>query len=586
MMRELVLAALLVAPLAANGLGEELAIVEDPLPVQVPRAVLGSWHTRSLPAENAGQVTAGARRVVVEGAHGPGRIDLLVRSSGGWRLSGSRGWDGFLPPVPRDETRIGVCARFAAEPDVFWWAETGPSATEPLVLEARKRIVVTKLPDAGPEIRLWIAGESEPRRGAVHESTFSFDLVPLVPAVACAREGALARCGLVAETATAPSQSDVRAFRLVHANGAPEVHAFLPGVSEIRPRDARVHVLRAGEWLLLGLAGEEVWTEAVLDLELPGSCPLRLRGAELPPVPAFQIVRPPDSCGLAVRPLLEPRREPLVEPEALLVFRDSEDQGGSAIALAVAQPDEWGVFRAPGLASGKYRLKLHSALVSSGLVTAELEVGSVESVSFAPGRLVRGRVVTPDLLPVGGQAVQVVRLARPEAAKAEVEGEARAQDGADALDALRVTTTGEDGGFAAGVPGSGSYELSVRTPRRRAVVRFVVSPAGDEIELGDVVLRGGSVLRGSVSGCATPAEILVLPLPNLAGPPTPRDVDIVRTAVGPDGRFEATNLPGGTVIVGATCAGVRKQLEPHLISLAEEGVEVRDFVVVEPIPAP
>jgi hypothetical protein len=150
------------------------------------------------------------------------------------------------------------------------------------------------------------------------------------------------------------------------------------------------------------------------------------------------------------------------------------------------------------------------------------------------------------------------------------------------IDSVREVMPHEDGTFSFAVPRSGIYELWAFWGRARGRATFKVQDAGTTLDLGDIPLKAGGILRGKVIGCAPPGEIHVVPLPDLSKLPGSAPIEFLRLPIAPDGEFVADGLSSGTLLISASCGGAFREVAPGSVLMPDEGDVVVDLVVANP----
>src|SRR5258708_4947279 len=71
----------------------------------------------------------------------------------------------------------------------------------------------------------------------------------------------------------------------------------------------------------------------------------------------------------------------------------------------------------------------------------------------------------------------------------------------DVVDQIRFATTDDAGRFTVVVASAGKYRVFARWGSASVDREFELTESGPNVELGDLVLRSGATLRGSVAGC-------------------------------------------------------------------------------------
>lgn len=558
-------------------------LAEEPIPVVLPAATVAGWNDVSIESLRAVEDDGTIAEFIEPPAFVRGRLDVLVRRSGRWRLALTSRFEGRLPRLPADEPRVGLLVRVPGRAEEYGWTEIAAgTADSPVRLRWFKNVAVAATKTGGPTV-LYVDGEDEPFLPDMVLGRQLFRFVPHRVSLACEFNREFDRCGVVPEVAVGVSSWTRAKFRILHSGSdRAEILISGPGVSLIRPRTIQATVLRAGRHLGVGLNGEEGWADVVADIALDGACQVRIDGASAGEPPRITDVPLPSECGLRVRPRLLPDLEALNDTDARLVFLPEAGEPSSRIAMAVASGDREGVFFAPTLPPGRYKLKLLSSFAGTDVIPVPLEAGAVQDVRFPPGRLVRGRLLqSGGVDPARPPSVQVIGRVLPTAANSASATERIP----DPIDLVREVVPERDGRFSFALSRSGSYELSAVWGKARANLTFKLQDATRELDLGDIVLRAGGNLRGRLSGCEFPAEIRVMSLPDLSRPPGPAPFEYLRFLVAPDGSFAADGLPSGSLLVGASCKGTLQSVSPRFISMTEDADQIVELIVV-PAPGP
>ncbi len=196
-----------------------------------------------------------------------------------------------------------------------------------------------------------------------------------------------------------------------------------------------------------------------------------------------------------------------------------------------------------------------------------------EPVDFhlQPRGAFKGRVVSTSGVPEAGATVRIVpTLSQYEGAK-------------DRFRYLPLETRADsEGRFQITAPEIGRFLLEARTHDAGTARREVqVSELSEETDLGDIRLPPLCEFSADVAGCGSGTLELIGPVGDGASVPT-----TLRFSIEPSGRVILGLPEGGMWLLSATCAGVRRTLDPSILYRAEElvGLHVR-FKVVESGPA-
>lgn len=576
----LALAAASALLLCVRAEAEDYVVVEEPFEVSLPASAATRWADVSLdglePVPNGLAAELEDNRTTSRG-----RLDVLVRRSGRWSLWHTFLFEGRVPALPREESRVGLLVRLPGEGEGYGWAEiAGTVNPQPLKLRWLKNVF---LPPgaAGMVAALYVDREDGARLPDLLRDRRVFRLVPHRVSVACETNGERGRCGLVSEGSSRANSYVEGHFRVFRLGGEPTaIRVASPGVSVIRPKAIPIENLRAGTFLALSLRGDSDWASVVAEVVLDDACLVRLEGTTALAPPGFTAVTSAAPCGLLVRPRLLPDLQAVRDKEARLIVLPEGSGSLSGIALSVASGDDDGVFDVRLLPAGRYKLKLISSLTGAASIHATLETGVVEEVRFPPGPMVRGRLVpsgrTDSASP---SSVQVLRQALPGETRTPREG---GGIDADLIDSVREVKPDKDGTFSFAVPRPGTYELWAYWGKARGRKTFKMLEAPTTLDLGDIPLQAGGVLRGKITGCEPPGEIKVVPLPDLSKPPGSAPFEFLRFPIAPDGEFVADGLSSGTLLISASCRGAFREVAPESVLMPDEGDVVVDLVVASP----
>ncbi|MEO8586437.1 MAG: hypothetical protein ABI584_09780 [Acidobacteriota bacterium] len=556
---------------------EDHVVVEEPFEISLSASAAARWGDVSLDGLKPVEPDGLAAELEAGPATSRGRLDVLTRRSGRWSLWQTLLFDGRVPALPEEQARVGLLVRVPGEGEGYGWAEfVGRVSSRPLKLRWLKNV---SLPPRGKAAvaALYVDGEDGSRLPDVLKDRRVFRFVPHRVALVCETDGERGRCGVVAEGSSRSSSSAQGQFRVFRLGGEPTaIRITSPGISVIRPTGMGLESLRAGPFLALSLKGDREWASVVAEVVLDDACLVRLEGGAAPAPPGFTPVPSPIRCGLLVRPRLLPDLQAVREKEARLVVLPEGRGSLSEIALSVASGDDDGIFDVRLLPAGRYRLKLISSMAAAAVVPATLETGVVEDVRFPPGPMVRGRLLpsgqTDPALPA---SVQVIKQAPPLEARPPREGDGA---GADRVDSIRGVTPDKDGTFSFAVPETGTYELWAFWGKARGRRTFKAQEAAPTLNLGDIPLQVGGVLRGKADGCEPPGEVRVTPLPDFSKPPGSVPFEFLRFPIAPDGRFVADGLPSGALLISASCHGAFREVVPGSVVMPDEGDVVVDLV--------
>jgi len=483
------------------------------------------------------------------------RVDVLVRRSAEWRVisSGTLASDRRIA-LPRNE-RVAVFVRFERTPSIYAWADVD-RVGDRVALRLVRNVRVEPFPDATTDAVLF-AGEAVP---LTHEGGI-LRAVPLSAGLFCVGH-ACAQGASAAEVITLDSKNHTRVLR-TDGGGKYELNVFAPGTSTMRAITVAANVVRSGVWSAVTLPDGVVWSDVVIDIVSDGAIQ-RVTGASLLPLPSSTDVRVSMEKGVVVRPLIGPEKTPHGDAEAVLdVFPTDTSEESSKIAIASARLENE-VFTLPELGFGRYLLKIFSPEATGEPVTANLTPGVPAEVSFARGPVIRGRVVRRG----GGSpgdpiVVEIIR-------QTPVTGQSSA-----IADWIRNANADMNGKFRLTLTVPGPYRLRARWGTAQGEMAFVVKDMMKDVELGEITLDAGALLRGTLTGCID-GELRLVPLPDLTKPMMVPFFDLRRIPVATDGTFVAEGLTRGEWIISALCGGVATEAVPTMVVMPESGVVFLD----------
>jgi hypothetical protein len=528
---------LLIVMFAAASRGDDLVTVTMPLKCSMPASAAQSW--------NQFQAASGE----------PDRLDVFSRENRSWRLIASHPFSpkgGRLPALHCDGP-IGLLWRQPGAAD-YQWAETTCDHADTASFHRFRSIRVAAGKE--PSVIVIFSGSDEPvSRRVEGSSAVTFEFLKPEAAIVCRSTPSGDACAVAAPNVSdvsLPSGSKhVRVFQLPSADAKVEPRILARGTSILRPRQITSAVLRAQQWIALSLDADD-WSSVVVDWST-----LRTVGAELPLPPQFTAVHIPPPDEVAVRPMIED--QPVqTAPTDLLLFIP---QNGPAIPLARAMPDADGTFRPAALTAGDYSLKLISSETSAHEVAATLRAHEITSVRFERGSAVRGRVVLQGT--GASQTLPLVHVIWRQ--PLDVKAPAQAPDLADGVREANVTA---NGAFTIALSHTGRYELEAVWGAAHVTREFTLRKENDVVDLGDIGLGSGSILRGRLEGCAG-GEINLAPIPDLEKPIAPSFFTLLRATVGADESFYVEGVTAGPWVVGAKCRGAALAVEPTVIHLAD-----------------
>jgi hypothetical protein len=223
--------------------------------------------------------------------------------------------------------------------------------------------------------------------------------------------------------------------------------------------------------------------------------------------------------------------------------------------LADSQTDVNGRFEFPDAPPGRYRLRgCHAAI---GCAERTAVVGSEPSdLVLVPRAVFRGRVIGGNGIP---EAMAMVRII------ATLEHYTTTSDRLAALP--MEIAAGPDGRFQIAAPSDGRYVIEARSSKagiaRRSVELTPFSPA--TTDLGDLRIGTPGEFVARVAECPGGALALSGPMGGETGLPAQ-----LRFPIGADGRADIELPEGGSWLVAAECAGVRRYVDPIFLRSVEE----------------
>jgi hypothetical protein len=223
--------------------------------------------------------------------------------------------------------------------------------------------------------------------------------------------------------------------------------------------------------------------------------------------------------------------------------------------LADSQTDVDGRFEFPDAPRGRYRLRgCHAAV---GCADRTAVAGSEPSdLVLVPRAVFRGRVVAGSGIP---EATAMVRIT------ATLEHYTTAPDRLTALP--MEIAAGPDGRFQIAAPSDGHYVIEARSSKagiaRRSVELTPFSPP--TTDLGDLRIGTPGEFVARLTECAGGALALSGPMGSETGLPAQ-----LRFPIAADGRADVELPEGGSWLVAAECAGVRRYVDPIFLRNVEE----------------
>ncbi len=539
--------------------------LHDPIDARVPQAVFDTWQSidwRALKeSEGGGPNLSFAAPPSVRT-----RVDLFVKKDGEWNWLLSRMYSPLraLPVVPKGQ-RVGVLVRSSDHPG-YAWGETwidDHAASQRVAMEWLRSLDV-HLPAAG-SVTLFLEGSPQPRSAANREQTAHFQFVPFSRAFTCFSNGLTSSCVDVPQNATEVrialplSQRFVSIFQTDRSLNAT---AKTSSLSALRAKSLVVTTIAVNGWLAATIDDPPPLNDFVVDLEGDQCAITRFVGGTLPPPPDYRIVAACEHAGVVVRTLLRGLNMTPEEQAEIGVFQEGSPIE-ARVPLAVARRGPDGDFHLPAIGSGRYRLKLFSAMSTGQVITATLDTSQATLVTFDVGPVVSGHVT----LQAGGTTdkravIEVVRSANVPSA------DQIAKMGEDVADWMRLANAEEDGHFSVVITVPGPYHLRARWGSGIGTRDFTMPKPARDIDLGDIALSRAATLRGMVPDCEN-GVVRMTSLPDLSKPlqMTAALVDTRTATSDTTGRFFFEGLIAGDWFLSATCGGQPVQLQPQQLSL-------------------
>jgi hypothetical protein len=483
------------------------------------------------------------------------RVDSFIRVNGSWRWSSThryRPGKQWMPQASYDG--LGVLLRSPDRPGAYAWGECNLADESCQLRWYRTISLETSIPDAEAML---LAGD-QPRRLRPPVGV-SVAFVPLRGGVVCAHNDTVATCGILSADSNVvlngPPRplAELRILRLHDECGSLKPSIWAPGRSSIRPTALPLTISCADRWAVV--SGDWAKRESVIDFESSRFALVRLPVESLPLIPDYADVPADDRKGLVLLPVIGERRI-APEPGATVYAFDTRDYPSAVqVLLAKTVVDESGRAAFASLGSGKYFFKLISALSSRRPVTAQLQAGAAAEVRFPIGLVVRGsiRMIAPGSGTTAPNTAPVVRVS-PVVDFAHSEKLA-----GDMTDLIVMIPAREDGTFSMALTTRGVYQLTVEWGTASAVRQFEVKDEESEVDLGEIALTTGSILKGYVRGCVA-SHLTVASVPD-AKQVTPGQYRKIPVAA--DGSFTAEGLRSGLWMVMAMCPEGRSAVVPE-----------------------
>ena len=538
--------------------------IDEPIALVAPPAVAKEWDSFDrLPVSEIG-----VRTVTIDGVvpPGPGRIDVLRRESQRWVWESRLTYERDVRLAAADYDR-GVLLRFPGMSSYFW-AEARARSSAPVALRSFKNVAFTGAAEDA-SLLLYLSSEDMPRTAAGSTTRF----VPLEPALACASSASGSDCAVVSVGASSVAFEDVtgKATRVLRVEPQHDdrYEVLTEGRVRVVARIVPARVAQAGPWVAITLSDARFgWERAVVQRTGAQFATERLAPGTLPPVPAFTAIASRLDRGVVVRAFAGREKRPVADPASRLAVFPHADGVASSIPMAFIAPDVDGHFHLAALGAGDYSLKLVSSDVTGELVRVSAMPGVTLDVVFPTGPAVTGRLIRT----AGGNATDAATV---EVAAAITFMEAL--QAGDITDQIRATVADDQGQFRVVMPVPGKYRVSARWGVASAEREFEITTKMSDVDLGEIVLRTGSTLRGTLQGCVDGA-ISLIPAPDLKMSRLSSGTGEVRHAMlDAHGQFVIEGLPPGSFGVVAECARAVTPVTPDVVAIPEIGDTVLEF---------
>lgn len=560
---------MIAAVLLAAAVLSDLVSIEQPITLAAPPAVAKEWDSFDrLPPSGVG-----ALAVTIDGTvpPSPGRIDVLRRENQRWVWESRLTYEGDVRLAAADYDR-GILLRFPGLSSYFW-AEARARSSTPIALRAFRNVAFTGA--AADSLLLYLPSEETARTSA--EPLLRF--VPLEPALACASSASGSDCAVVAAEATSVAFEDVagKATRVLRAEPQDDDRweVLTEGRVRVIAKTVPARVAQAGPWVAVTLPEARFgWDRSVVQRTGVEFATERFASGTLPPIPAFTVAASRPERGVLVRAFAGKEKRPVADPSSRLAVFPNADGAASAIPMAFIGPGADGHFGLPSLGAGDYWLKLVSSEATGELVRVSAIPGVTLDVVFPTGPAVTGRLIRT----AGGNATDAATV---EVAAAMTFMEAlRAGD---ITDQIRATVADEQGKFRVVLAAPGKYRVSARWGVASAEREFEITKKMSDVDLGDIVLRTGSTLRGTLQGCVD-GRVSLIPTPDLKTSRLSSGTGEIRHAtLDAQGRFLIEGLQPGSFGVVAECAKAITPVTPDVVVIPEIGDSVLEFKLA-PVP--
>ena len=403
--------------------------------------------------------------------------------------------------------------------------------------------------------------------------------VPREPALACASTASDSHCAVVPAESTSVAFDDVigKATRVlrVEPQHDDQYDVLTEGRVRVVAKVVPSRVAQAGPWVAITLPDQRFgWDRVVVQRTGARFATERFAPGTLPPIPAFTVIASRPDRGVLVRAFAGKDKRPIADPSSRLAVFPHADGGASTIPMAFIGPDADGHFPLPALGAGDYSLKLVSSDVTGELVRVSAMPGVTLDVVFPTGPTVTGRLIRTG----GGNATDAAMV---EVAAAITFMEAlRAGD---ITDQIRATVADEQGQFRVVMAAPGKYRVSARWGVATAEREFEITRKMSDVDLGDIALRTGSTLRGTLQGCVD-GKMSLIPTPDLKTSRLSSGTGEIRHAtLDAQGHFLIEGLSAGSFGVVAECARTVTPVTPDVVVIPEIGDTVLEFKLT-PVP--
>lgn len=495
-----------------------------------------------------------------------GRADLFRYVDGRWRWRESRRFEPGHRSLPIVADRQAIFLRPALRPELYGWGECSAKRSICRV-EWYRTIRLESTPVDG--LLILLVGD-ESKIMEVATTPLQIEFIAAEEGLACAvnlqNEGV---CAAISANLTKIrwANQTTRPVRILgFTKGCVGSHllAQIPGRATTLPRHIKSQSTCAGRWMTIEI--DSVAENVVIDVISAEYATHRLAAVSLALPPNSTEVLSTAERGLRLKPFFKTKTKD-VSPEAgaRLVFFGTDSPASQLVPVAMTEIDPDGWAYVPSLGSGLYRMKLFSRLSDREAVDASLSVGIPAALRFGMGIPVRGRV----------RLVAPSPPLSPATISLQKEMEFADVIGVDLAAAVITTQADVDGAFELAVPGPGKYLLLATWGQSRSRRSVEIADDAKEVEIPDIVLSGGTTVRGRVEGCAS-SGLRWAKLPEGERIALPQFIVV---PVDSAGNFLVEGLEEGNWYVMASCNDQLQAVTPATLKIPAETFLIVDFLV-------